>query len=126
MRNTTPWEELQELAAMNRVKGHYKDNPRNMPEVQPEYTELAKRRQYLYAPTSPQGRHHIPVGLHIGLPSCFRCGKSSGYFRSRLSLAVGPRWRYFLVADCSRTKPEYRIPTTRPPSTPPRCRVAQR
>ena len=46
MPNTTPWEELRELAAMNKFKGHYKDNPRNMPEVQPEYTELAKRRQY--------------------------------------------------------------------------------
>ena len=46
MPNTTPWEELRELAAMNKFKGHYKENPRNMPEVQPEYTELAKRRQY--------------------------------------------------------------------------------
>ena len=45
--NSTPWAELQSLAASNRFKGHYLEDAPNMPEVQPEYIELAKRRQYL-------------------------------------------------------------------------------
>ncbi len=44
--NSTPWAELQRLAASGRFKGHYLADAPNMPEVQPEYIELAQRRQY--------------------------------------------------------------------------------
>lgn len=44
--STTPWEELQQLAASNRFYGTYHESRANMPEQQPEYIELAKRRQY--------------------------------------------------------------------------------
>eukprot|EP01043_Picozoa_sp_COSAG02_P106449 COSAG02_NODE_42453_length_384_cov_1.052632_1_plen_77_part_10 len=44
--NSTPWAELQRLAASDRFKGHYLADAPNMPEVQPEYIELAQRRQY--------------------------------------------------------------------------------
>ena len=43
--SSTPWEELCELAKIE-FKGHYKQNPRQMPEAQPEYIDLAINRQY--------------------------------------------------------------------------------
>jgi hypothetical protein len=43
---TTPWEELRRLAATNKFKGHYVVDRENMPEVQPEYIQLALSRDY--------------------------------------------------------------------------------
>ena len=43
--SSTPWAELRELAKRE-FKGHYKKNPRLMPEAQPEYIDLAISRRY--------------------------------------------------------------------------------
>ena len=63
--NSTPWAELQSLAASNRFKGHYLKDAPNMPEVQPEYIELAKRRQYLFQhPSVLLVSSFMPLILH--------------------------------------------------------------
>ena len=54
--NSTPWAELQRLAASDRFKGHYLAGAANMPEVQPEYCELAKRRRYVPDDRQVEGR----------------------------------------------------------------------
>lgn len=50
--NSTPWAELQRLAATNKFKGSYLENPSNMPEIQPEYIELARVSRRLRSRTA--------------------------------------------------------------------------
>ena len=71
--SATPWAELQQLATADKFKGHYLANPRNMAEVQPEYTELARIRRY-----EPDGRR-VTAAFDDSLAHFGLAGKGLGH-----------------------------------------------